>query len=60
MAKKKELMHVKVIGEDSAGILVDGEFVGNGELLALDEQVAKNLIARGRAQPYTKTESKKK
>lgn len=61
MAKqKKEMMNIKIVAEESAGILVEGDFVGNGELLTLDEQTARNLIDRGRAELYTENKNTKK
>ena len=61
MAKQKRAMvSIQIVAEESAGILVDGDFAGNGKVLTLDEQTATNLINRGRARPYVKTESKKK
>lgn len=58
--QKKVMVNIKIVAEESAGILVDGEFVGNGELLTLDEQTANNLINRGRARPYSESKNKKK
>lgn len=61
MAKQKKVMvNIKIVAEESAGILVDGEFVGNGELLTLDEQTAQNLINRGRAKLYSESKNTKK
>lgn len=58
--KKKEVVTIEVVAESSCGILIDGEFVGNGEILEADEQTAQDLIRRGRAKRYEKTSSKKK
>ncbi|KAF1076282.1 hypothetical protein [Halodesulfovibrio sp. MK-HDV] len=61
MAKHKKVMvNIKIVAEESAGILVDGDFVGNGELLTLDEQTAHNLINRGRAKLYSESKNTKK
>lgn len=61
MAKQKKVMvNIKIVAEESAGILVDGDFVGNGELLTLDEQTAQNLINRGRAKLYSESKNTKK
>ncbi len=61
MAKQKKVMvNIKIVAEESAGILVDGDFVGNGELLTLDEQTAQNLINRGRAKLYSEPKNTKK
>lgn len=60
MAKKKDLVRIEVIGAESTGILHEGAFVGEGELMEVDDQTARNLIARGRAKAYVKSESKKK
>lgn len=61
MAKQKKVMvNIKIVAEDSAGGFVDGEFVGNGELLILDEYTANNLINRGRAKLYSESKNTKK
>lgn len=59
MAKKK-IVKVVILGEESTGILHEGEFIGVDELLEVEEEIAENLIRRGRAKPYEKTSSKKK
>lgn len=58
--KKNEYVMIEIVGENSSGILVDGEFVGCGEVLEADEMTAQNLINRGRAKHYEKTSEKKK
>ncbi|WP_430735386.1 hypothetical protein [Halodesulfovibrio aestuarii] len=58
--KKKDLVWIEIRGEKGTGILHGGEFVGQGEPLDVDEQTANNLIARGRAKLYVKSEAKKK
>ncbi|WP_430735164.1 hypothetical protein [Halodesulfovibrio aestuarii] len=49
---KNSLVKLTVVGEKSAGILVQGEFAGVGELVEVDEMTAQNLIRRGRAKLY--------
>lgn len=58
--KKKDSVWIEIVGEKGTGILHEGDFVGQGEPLEVDEQTAKNLIARGRAKEYIKSEAKKK
>lgn len=57
---KKERVKIVIVGEESTGILCEGEFVGVDELLAVDEVTAQDLIRRGRAKLYEKTSGKKK
>lgn len=57
---KKELVKLTIVGEESTGILHEGEFVGVDELLIVDEETAQELIRRGRAKKYVKSSGKKK
>lgn len=57
---KKSLVKLTVVGEEPAGILIQGEFAGVGELVEVDEMTAQNLIRRGRAKLYEKNSGKKK
>lgn len=60
ISRKKETVNIEIVADAACGILVDGEFVGSGELLECDEQTAAELIRRGRAKLYDKSDTKKK